>query len=192
MARRGAATTSRSTQGFYFTAALLLVMLLTSSTQLLPARLVPGWLQTERASITVMWPQGWGFFAKQPTTDASVALFVGDGGQLTAAPQLQMAQSTDWGLSRSAYARYVELGNLTHQIAAGDWLDCTELTPAACRSMALRAPVVRSVNHTSHPSVCGHVLISVESPTRWTTNTRFWQSDWKIIRTVNSEIECAG
>ncbi|MFE0458746.1 SdpA family antimicrobial peptide system protein [Kitasatospora sp. NPDC058965] len=192
MAQRGAAATSQSAQGFYFTASLLLVILLASSTQLLPARLVPGWLRTERASTRVMWPQGWGFFADQPTADANAAFSVGDDGQLTAVTQLQMTRSTDWGLSRSAYARHVELGILSSQVASGDWLDCTELTPVACKSMALHTPMVRSLNHTSHPSFCGHLLISVESPVRWTTNTPLWQSEWKILRIVNAGIECAG
>ncbi|MEY9876806.1 antimicrobial peptide system SdpA family protein [Streptacidiphilus sp. MAP12-33] len=191
-AQRGTATASRSAQGFCFTAALLLVMLLASSTQLVPARLLPGWLQAERESTRVVWPQGWSFFAEQPTTETSVALFVGHGGRLTAAPQLQMASATDWGLSRSAYARYVELANLTGQIAVGDWLDCSALTPADCRAAALRAPVVRTVNHTARPSICGHILLSAQTPVRWTANTRLWQSDWKILRIANGEIACNG
>jgi hypothetical protein len=103
-----------------------------------------------------------------------------------------MTHSTDWGLSRSAYALDVELGSLSSQVAAGDWLNCAQLAPTACEDAALLAPVVRSLNRTAHPTFCGHALIAVETPVRWTADTRLWQGNWKITKIVNSEIKCAG
>jgi antimicrobial peptide system SdpA family protein len=179
-------------EGFYFTASLLAVMLLASCSQLLPARTLPSWLRAERASTAAVWPQGWDFFAKEPIADADVAFTVADGGHLPSAYQQQMSWFTDWGLSRSGAAQYVEMGNLTNQIPGGDWLNCTQLNVTICKDKALRSPLVQSINYTAHATLCGHLLVAVESPKRWTAETRLWQSNWKILRIVNTEVTCEG
>ncbi|MFC8721631.1 SdpA family antimicrobial peptide system protein [Kitasatospora sp. NPDC057198] len=181
-----------SAQGFQFTAFLLLVVLLASLIQVLPAWSTPGWMQAGRSAMAVLWPQGWGFFADEPSASTAKAFTVGDGAEPIAVTQLQLDHRTAWGLSRSAYARYVELGNLSALVAAHDWLDCAHLAPSACRNAALHAPLVQISNLTAHPTFCGHLLIVVANPARWTTDTRLWQSDWKILRAVNGDVKCAG
>ncbi|MFJ4680351.1 SdpA family antimicrobial peptide system protein [Kitasatospora sp. NPDC088783] len=191
-ASRNTKSPPTSAQGFQFTAFLLLALLLSSLTQLLPAGAVPGWSRSGRSAMAVFWPQGWGFFADEPTADLEMALTAGDGDRLIAVPQVQQDLRTRWGLSRSGYARYVELGNLGSLVPAHGWLDCTGLTPSACRDAALRTPLVRVPNRTARPTLCGHLLIVVVSPVRWTADTRLWQSDWKILRAANSSVACGG
>ncbi|MGW4694780.1 SdpA family antimicrobial peptide system protein [Kitasatospora cineracea] len=179
-----------STQGFCFTAFLILVVLLASLTQLLPARAIPGWLRQGRSSVAAVWPQGWSFFADEPSANTEVAFAVGDGDQPIAVTRLQLDRRTAWGLSHSGYSGYVELGNLTDLVATSDWLDCTDLSPTACTAAVLRTALVHIPNRTAHPTLCGHVLITVQSPERWTADTQQWQSSWKIIRAVNGEVTC--
>jgi len=180
-----------SEQGFYFTAGILLVILVVSVTQLLPSRFLPGWARSASGSVSVVWPQGWEFFVAEPTISVTVVFRTNSGDRLVVANELQMSPGTDWGLGRSELAQLVEIRKVSSQLPAGDWLSCVRSTPAECEKAALGRQPAHGVNDTSSPTLCGHLLITVESPVRWTGDTRLWQQSWKIVKIVNSEITCA-
>jgi Sporulation delaying protein SdpA len=193
--RHGLGTRTRgrttSAQGFYFTACALLVLFTASIIQYLPVHVLPVFLQPERTAVATVWPQKWDFFAAQPTTDVDIAYRIGDGGVLDVLNQPQMAAATDWGLSQSGLAQFVELDDLVDGMSAADWHDCGSLTPSGCQAEVLRGPVLSLANRAGDPTVCGHVLLELESPERWTDDTRLWMSEWKIVRAVDAEVVCA-
>jgi antimicrobial peptide system SdpA family protein len=180
-----------SAQGFCFTACVLLVVLVASLTQLAPARILPGWMRAERTSVNTLWPQGWNFFTDEPTAEVTAVFAVDSSGRLTEVNQLQMAAGANWGLRRPDLVQMVEIGDVSGRLPAGDWRSCAGSTPSQCADTALRQPLAAAVNPVRNPTVCGHVLIAVQSPQRWTDDTRAWMRDWKIIRIANSEVTCA-
>jgi len=180
------------TQGFSFTALLLVVLFLASAVQMVPARFLPGWAQSESTAVSAFWPQGWNFFANEPSGDLTVMFSVDSSGRLAVANQLQLSPASDWGLNRSKLAQAVEMENLSDQIPTGEWLGCALVTPSECETMALRQHAVDDPDRSRYPTLCGHHLIVTASPLRWTGDTRLWMNQWKILTIVNAEITCAG
>jgi antimicrobial peptide system SdpA family protein len=181
-----------STQGLIFTGCLLLLVFAVSLTQLLPASVLPPWSTSLSESLAAVWPQGWDFFAHEPDGDVVVAFAVGAQGQEVPANVKTMSSATDWGLNRAALAQYVEMGVLGGQVPDRDWLDCESMAPDQCRTAALRSPAVRLIDQSRSPTLCGHVLLTLSSPLRWTGDTQAWVADWKILKIVNAEVSCTG
>jgi antimicrobial peptide system SdpA family protein len=162
-----------------------------SLTQLLPARWLPQRSSTIRTNLAAMWPQGWGFFAHEPDGDVPLAFRVDAQGQALATDQRMMSLNTLFGVNRAAFAQFAELDTVISQAPQRSWIDCTGLTPSQCRAAALRTPATSQNTAIHDPVLCGHVLVALGTPQRWTTDTKAWLEDWKILRILNTEIQCA-
>jgi hypothetical protein len=51
-------------------------------------------------------------------------------------------------------------------------------------------PRTTVTNRTVDPAFCGHLLVAVTNPTRWTADTGAWLRDWKILRIANVDVTC--
>ncbi|NUP50359.1 MAG: hypothetical protein HOW97_24075 [Catenulispora sp.] len=183
---------TRGLQGFGFTACLLGMILLVSGLEWLPAGARPPGTEAGLESVADVWPQHWDLFAAEPEAPVTTATMVAADGGLTPVGQLQASTVSAGGLGRGAAARFVELGDLRNQVDGAAWSDCAALSPADCVAAALRRPPVARANPTAHPAVCGHVLLAVLSPRRWTADTADWTHQWKILRAVNTLVSCGG
>jgi Sporulation delaying protein SdpA len=179
-------------RGLAFTGCLLLTLFLVSCTQFVSAAGGSPALSSTAASIAPIWPQGWAFFAAEPSGNVAVAFPAGPGGLRSPLNQREMSAAADWGLNRSAMAQDAEIFSLVALIPPGDRLTCGALTPAACAAAALRRPTAEIANRARPATVCGHLLLATVSPERWTGDTRLWMSEWKIETVSNAVVVCGG
>ncbi|MGF1425049.1 SdpA family antimicrobial peptide system protein [Kitasatospora sp. LaBMicrA B282] len=180
-----------SAQGFWFTAATLFLLLVASASNYLPAWAVPSGMQSSRTAIGTFWPQGWGFFAHEPTASVYVAYRVEANGNISRIDERQFSGKNYWGLSNSSLAHFVELGEVATRVPSEDWLQCGADTPVVCKSHAVRSTILEIDLASSNRTLCGHVVLAMESPLRWTADARAWMNDWRVIEVVNLEITCA-
>ncbi|WP_267254430.1 SdpA family antimicrobial peptide system protein [Catenulispora rubra] len=141
---------------------------------------------SEGSAMSVLWPQGWNFYASEPTQTAVVAYRVGDGGGLTAVTVRQMSARTDLGLSRAGSAQLVELGNISAGLPRTAWQDCVGLDPQVCESRTLTRSRSFYRDATSHATLCGHTLIAVVDP-----DPGRLPNGWGIEECANVYVECA-
>jgi hypothetical protein len=121
--------------------------------------LLPGGLAGSRHDgYPVFWPQGWSFFANVPAGGAVVAYRLGEDGSLGPRLTEPMSAAGDLhGLSRSGYARIVELGKVTEAVPRDLWRTCD---PATCATGSEHLVSVR--NPLTSPVLCGRVALVLE------------------------------
>lgn len=178
-------------RGLQFTGAALLTILIASLGQLVPGGNAMPRARQEAHTVAAVWPQGWNFFDDEPRGPVVQAFSVSSEGRVSALDQLQMGTSNMWGVSRNHLTRLVELNTVAGEVPADAWLDCAELTPSACIDRAVGSRRVAVSDTARNPSVCGHLLLAVESPARWTSNTRLWLDNWKILKIADVAVSCA-
>ncbi len=170
--------------------ALALVLVLTSLVQFWPAAHAPALLAAHRAIYRALWPQGWDFFVTEPTRSVVVAYRPDPAGIAVAVGQRQMAARNLWGLSALKSAQDIEVANLAGAIPAGSWSGCTTVAPDQCLRDAAALSPYPARNSAAIPTLCGEVLLAVEDPQRWTSDTAAWLDQWRIQRVVRAVVTC--
>lgn len=184
---------TRSERSFVFTAALIGVALLISLlSQHLPSRGEPRRLTAARTNLNAVWPQGWYFFAAEPSSETLIAYHVDDAGRSVVLNEQQFGARTDWGISRAGYAQYVEIADLASKISGGKWLSCARLTQARCREIAEQRTSGRLINGSRNPTLCGRTLLAVARPRGWLPLVDAWEREWKITRIASATLVCGG
>lgn len=139
--------------GFILTAAVLGTLLALTLGAQLPGDLMPHRLAGQRATLALVWPQGWAFFAAQPQQETiAVERVAADGkpGHQVLAPQMSAANT--WGLGRMSTVQFDQAYALAALVPADAWSPCADVQSTACLS---RKPET-ALNNTSDPAlVCG-------------------------------------
>lgn len=149
-------------QGFRLVAWFFGALMIVSGLQLMPAGIFPRHVQMERYAMAPLWPQWWSFYAGQLYDPVVVAYRIGHDGSVLPVNFLQLSQNTDWGLSRTETAQYVELANFRARVSGQSWVSCAELGRDQCLSTLLQRPPIAYLNNAKDPTVCGHVLLVLE------------------------------
>ncbi len=165
-------------------------MMAASLLQLSPQIKENRWLHPEARALSTFWPQGWTFFDSEPDADAYTAFSVTGENRVQPLNQLEMSANNAWGLSRGQLTQFVEINSAVEEVPVSAWLNCSALAPDACTSAGLALPIERLTDTARQPSLCGHYLLGIESPKRWTADTRQWMEHWKILKIANVEITC--
>jgi len=179
-----------SGRAFVATSAILAVFFLASVFVAMPKTvLTTNAVEQVRPVVNGFWPQGWGFFTKDPD---SVALGVyAEADDHTFASVLTTPQgrpSNLFGLSRASRAQGTELAILSHYMDEANWLDCTGANDACLRE-ALAADPVAIDNNSPVPTVCGGVILTVEKPRPWSYRNLVGDR-YRIQRSAHIEARC--
>lgn len=177
-------------RGFWFTGTILLIVFFFSATQAWPSDSAPVPVRTVALPLSAIWPQHWAFFAAEPQADIDVAYAVDGSGRTNALNLGPSAPGNDYGFGRSELGRFVEISVLADAVPATAWLTCGAATPFDCMKADLLEPAVVVADVAPTQTLCGHLLVAVESPLRWTDDTRLWLENWKVLEVANIEATC--
>lgn len=160
----------RSRTGFQFTAGLLWTIFLISCLAWSPlatgtgkSLAAGGLLNAAHSPLAVLWPQGWKFFATEPTTPLYVAFQLSSDGQVVEVSQARAGLGAD--VSDDRLAGVLEAEDLGTVIPQAAWVHCGTAGSSECEAEVLRRTTTAVVNNTTAPSLCGHLLIALMSPT---------------------------
>lgn len=159
-----------SRAGFQFTAGLLWTIFLASCLAWSPiatgtrtSTVIGGLLHSAHSPLAVLWPQGWTFFAAEPTTPLYVAFRFSGDGQVVEVSQARGGLRMD--MSDDRLAGVLEAEDLGAVVPQAAWLHCGTAGSSECEAEVLRRTATLVVNDTTAPSLCGHLLIALMSPT---------------------------
>lgn len=141
----------------------------------------------ERLEITVLVPQGWKFFTRDPREERILVFRRDSGAKWRSASLGRIAEPAHlFGISRTPRAQGVELGLLVVRMSAHDWQACS-LRPEECLGSA---PLARSLRNLSpNPTLCGEVGIALQKPIPWAWS----RADEEVImpsQVVRLEVQC--
>lgn len=116
----------------------------------------------KRTFIRTVYPQGWGFYSKDPRGDMFNVYDLSRKEQAVNWPNNKI--SNGFGLYRYGRAQGTEMGLLTAQIKENDWSKCTK-SPMDCLSESEK--IVSIKNTTPKPTLCGELGIASAQPIPW-------------------------
>ena len=176
---------AQSARAFVFTAILLAITLAVSAIAQLPRSLAVGWLASQRAVYTSLWPQQWQFFAKASDLVVTVPYRIDEHG---AEPTNMPLMSADdlWGLGRDAQTQIIETYLLAGAIPAGDWVSCEGKRLDECVDAPGVPPLRTLPNTMPSPTLCGRFRLVVERPDGTKRGVV-----WQPIKAVTVELSCA-
>lgn len=174
-------------------ACLLAAALLSTVAASLPSNIL--WERTQmpavRAELNTIAGQDFAFFTRSPETDQIEAYRLHPegtvGASLLVTPQTKAENL--YGLSRTQRAQGPELANLMRAVPTKTWTDCTGLDRATCIDRALSQPQARLRNDSPVPTVCGQVVLTVESTTKWAYR-RLTEARYTIERIAPMRVDC--
>jgi antimicrobial peptide system SdpA family protein len=175
-------------------AALLIVAGVSSVAASLPSNILWGRRQLPaiRAELNTIAGQNFAFFTRSPETD-QIDVYRLDpdstvGVSLLATPQTKADNL--FGLSRTQRAQGPELAILLREVPADAWADCAELDRATCIDGVPRRPKAFLHNTSPVPTVCGQVVLTVESTTKWAYR-RLTETRYIIERLAAASVDCS-
>lgn len=118
----------------------------------------------ERINMSVLLPQGWAFFTKDPR-ESYVAIYEEKEGSLELAIKANASSYNLFGAKRLTRAMGIEVGALAGQIKARQWTDCYKSVEECYRTADL--PELTVVNKAHSPNYCGSYFLSLEEPVPW-------------------------
>ncbi|HEX7306208.1 hypothetical protein [Lentzea sp.] len=158
-------STAASTRGFVsMFAALAVVFAVTWSLQATASWSTSAWWARQARTASLVWHQDWRVFTRLPIgTD----VVVHDARTLTPLTLHATGAGNRRGLSRLAYAQWMETAALEQGVPAGRWRDCPADEIEECRSVLSTMPVLAVANPTRDATVCGQVVFSKGTPIAW-------------------------
>ncbi|MFB1052091.1 SdpA family antimicrobial peptide system protein [Paraliobacillus sp. JSM ZJ581] len=124
-------------------------------------------------------PQGWGFYSKDPTESA---LYMYD--YETFEPSTNWPNNTKenlFGLKRAGRAQGIEAGLIQFKIPGESWVTCED-APSTCAIENDGLEAVEIENESPYPTICGEHIIVQQEPVPWA-----W-SKYKETTVMPSEI----
>lgn len=144
-----------------------------------------------RPEISAIWPQGWGFFTKDPDSqnlDAYQVSGLHDFDSLLVTPQ--GSPRNLMGLARSSRAQGPELAILVSYLEPEDWTECTTVE-SDCLTTVARSAAVAITNTSPIPTVCGDVLLAQETPTPWAYRSLLPET-FRVAQVAHALVDCPG
>jgi antimicrobial peptide system SdpA family protein len=137
----------------------------------------------------VIWPQGWGFFTKNPESVTVDAYAVQDGKVATSLLRTpQGLPQNSFGLSRTQRAQGPEIANLDAALPKSAWVSCTP-GQADCLSKATARKPVDVVNSSPLHSVCGDVILASEKPVPWAFRDQV-STSFTVTSAAHAHVTC--
>lgn len=174
-------------------ACLLAAAGMSSLAATLPSNII--WERTQlralRVELNTIAGQSFAFFTRSPQTEQIMAYRLRPDGaaadSLLVTPQGKA--SNLFGLSRTQRAQGPELANLVRAVPEKAWADCTGLDRTTCIDQVARRPKALLHNTIPVPTVCGQVLLTAESTTKWAYR-RLSDTRYVIDRIAPASIDC--
>ncbi|WP_210366016.1 SdpA family antimicrobial peptide system protein [Bacillus sp. REN3] len=154
---------SNKSLGLFFltVSALWCILLFYTIIAAIPTSAIPLDLE-KRILIRTVYPQGWGFYSKDPRGDMFNVYNISNEEPAVNWPNNKI--SNVFGLYRYGRAQGTEMGLLTAQIQEGDWDKCTK-DPRDCLSDSTKTVSIQST--TPKPTLCGELGIASAQPIPW-------------------------
>lgn len=175
---------------FQLTSLILITAFLTSIYAVLPRNVLSDHVpKSARVTISTLWPQGWGFFTKDPDSpdiDVYKETSTGQTKSLLVTPQGR--PSNLFGLSRTGRAQGPEIAILNDLIDEDEWVACTTEN-IGCLESARSAEAIKLTNTSPSPTICGRVIFTSEIPIPWSYRS-YSEETHRIQATVNAILTC--
>ena len=118
----------------------------------------------DRPVISMLIPQGWSFFTRDPQSPSLVIYDLGPGDQITRAGTLPQTRPENLGgLSRNQRSQDTEKSLLARSVT--EWSTCEGEDFEACASRALILPADVVVSDATEPNFCGEHLLVLQAVT---------------------------
>lgn len=146
-----------------------------------------------RANLNKIVGQDFAFFTRSPETDEIDAYrltpegTIGD--SLLVTPQAEPGNL--YGVSRTQRAQGPELAILLREVPASGWIDCATRDRGSCIDELRGRRKARLHNDSPLPTLCGDVVLSIESTTKWAYR-HLADTRYSIERIAAADIDCAG
>lgn len=114
--------------------------------------------------ISSWYPQGWGFYSKDPTEEG---LYIIDA--TTKEPSTFWPHNSKenlFGLQRTGRSQGIEAGLLKSFVPEDAWIECEE-DPIQCGSEINEQNIVEVNNPNPYPTICNDQLIILQEPVPW-------------------------
>jgi antimicrobial peptide system SdpA family protein len=143
-----------------------------------------------RLAFNVLASEDYGFFTKNPQSDALRAFHEVGGSVYDVTTTPQNKPTNLFGLSRTQRAQGPELANISDQKSAA-WVACpTTKTESDCITAAFRRHAASVQNSSPVRTVCGDIVLADEVPVPWSYR-KLVAYDRKVLQTVHLQIRCA-
>ncbi len=151
--------------GVYFVTFLFVVFLLFFSSihSVLPRNALTLPL-IDLLNMETWFPQGWGFYSKDPTEPA---IYVFD--YETKEPSTSWPHNSKqnlYGLKRDGRAQGIEAGLVKSKVPDDKWVTCEE-KPFTCATESDGVETLTVHNESPFPTICGEHLIVMQEPVPW-------------------------
>jgi len=128
----------------------------------LPANALPGLPLEHKLKVVTWFPQGWGFFSKNPREPAFKVISLSEG---KLAPQWPNNLPSNWfGTRRVGRSQGIEAGLLSTKVPESAKRQC-EKKPVEC--LAEIKDAVKLENPTPNPTLCGELGFVFQEPVPW-------------------------
>lgn len=151
--------------GVYFVSILLIVFLLFfySVHAALPSNVLTLPLG-DKLYMESWFPQGWGFYSKNPREEA-ISIFDYENEEMSTSWPHNSKQNL-YGLKRFGRAQGLEAGLVKSKVPDDYWIKCDE-EPFTCAAGHNESDIITVNNETPFPTICGEQLIVLQEPVPW-------------------------
>ncbi|NOT74878.1 MAG: SdpA family antimicrobial peptide system protein [Cyclobacteriaceae bacterium] len=140
--------------------------------------------------IQAFFPQGWGFFTRNPRDVEGFVYFQQDTATYLSALRIPNAAAVNLlGLRRDSRTQGAEYGLLLSQLEKDTsiWVGCKGLSHIECIKFRRDISAIKVSNNKKKPTLCGPIWIIVQEPVPWA----WYQSAAKMpLKLVKLDVEC--
>lgn len=134
--------------------------------------------------IGAIWPQGWGFFSKDPRS-TNMKIYSLDNSKDIKLPNMQIENI--FGLNRKGRAQAIEAGRINSKIAKGKWIDCKE-NEHNIEDIKNSGEFINVKNDSPKPLLHGKYIFAQEKPIPW-NYSKYYKDKTNIKKFIKVNIE---
>ncbi|MCY8424269.1 SdpA family antimicrobial peptide system protein [Bacillus vallismortis] len=141
----------------------------------------------EQSFMKTLYPQGWGFFSKNPREEMVNVYETKNYTQAVSWPNNSFKNI--FGLDRHGRAQGIELGYLIEQIPSSiEWKNCHDGSRACLKKTDTLFAIK---NKTPNPSLCGNLGLSRETLIPWAWSNKSRSNISKESKVLRVEVKCS-
>lgn len=134
--------------------------------------------------IGTIWPQGWGFFSKDPRS-TNMKFYSLEGSKKVRLPNMKIENV--FGLNRKGRAQAIEAGRINSEIAEEKWKKC-EGNSCNIKDIEDSKESLTIKNDSPKPLLHGEYIFAQEKPIPW-NYSKYYKEDTNITKYIKVRIE---
>lgn len=137
-----------------------------------------------QVKIGAIWPQGWGFFSKNPRS-TNMKFYSLENSKEVRLPNMKFENI--FGLNRKGRAQAIEAGRINSKIPEEKWNSCKK-TSCNIKNIATSEGIIHLKNDSPKPLLKGEYIFAQEKPIPW-NYSKYYNKKTDIKKYIKVKIE---